>query len=54
MVVAVIGDEATVKWFRPRRGRVHLEPDNPDYETITVHREFQLAGKVVGVLRRFE
>jgi repressor LexA len=54
MVVAVIGDEATVKWFRPRRGRIHLEPDNPDYETITVQREFQLAGKVVGVLRRFE
>jgi repressor LexA len=54
MVVAIIGDEATVKWFRPRRGRVYLEPDNPDYETITVDREFQLAGKVVGVLRRFE
>jgi repressor LexA len=54
MVVAIIGDEATVKWFRPRRGAICLEPDNPDYEPITVDREFQLAGKVVGVLRRFE
>jgi repressor LexA len=54
MVVAIVGDEATVKWYRPQAGVVRLEPDNPDYEPIIVDREFQLAGKVVGVLRRFE
>lgn len=57
MVVALIGDEATVKWYRPGRGRVILAPDNPEFEPIEVTAqspEFQIAGKVVGVLRRFE
>jgi repressor LexA len=57
MVVALVGDEATVKWFRPGKSSVVLAPDNPDFEPIEVTRqspEFRIAGKVVGVLRRFE
>lgn len=57
MVVAIIGDEATVKWYRPKRNKVILEPDNPDFEPIVVDSqspEFRIAGKVVGLLRRFE
>lgn len=53
MVVAIIEDEATVKWYRPRRGQVYLEPDNPRYKPILVSREAQLAGKVIGMMRRF-
>jgi repressor LexA len=57
MVVALIGDEATVKWYRPGRAKIILAPDNPEFEPIEVTAEspeFQIAGKVVGVLRRFE
>jgi repressor LexA len=53
MVVAIIEDEATVKWYRPQGKKILLEPDNPDFEVIEVTREFQLAGKVVGVFRRY-
>ena len=53
MVVAIIEDDATVKWFRPRDGKVYLEPDNPGFEPIVVTRQFVLAGKVVGMMRRF-
>ena len=57
MVVALVGDEATVKWYRPGKTSVVLAPDNPDFEPIEVTRlspELRIAGKVVGVLRRFE
>lgn len=55
IVVAVIGDEATVKRFYPENGRIRLEAANPDYGPIIVDRGvpgFRLAGKVVGLIRR--
>ncbi|MCP4631829.1 MAG: transcriptional repressor LexA [candidate division Zixibacteria bacterium] len=55
IVVAVIGDEATVKRFFPERKRVRLEPENPDFGPIIVEKEspgFYIAGKVIGLLRR--
>ena len=55
IVVAVIGEEATVKKFYPDRGRVRLEPANPDFGPIIVDKNapgFFIAGKVVGLLRR--
>jgi len=55
IVVAVIGDEATVKRFYPENGRIRLEADNPDYGPIIVDRAvpgFRLAGKVVGLIRK--
>ena len=55
IVVALVGDEATVKRLRLRRGRVELHPDNPDYEPIfPAPNEVQLLGKVVEVRRRLE
>jgi repressor LexA len=57
MVVAILGDEATVKWYRPKGDRIYLEPDNPDFRPIKVDDsspELRIAGKVVGMLRRFE
>jgi repressor LexA len=55
IVVAVIGDEATVKRFFPERRRVRLQPENAAYGPIIVERDapgFYLAGKVVGLMRR--
>lgn len=55
IVVAVIGDEATVKKFYPDRNRVRLEPANPEFGPIIVDKDapgFFIAGKVVGLLRR--
>ncbi len=55
IVVAVIGEEATVKKYVPQRNRVKLEPANPAFKPILVDRkspEFRIAGKVIGLLRR--
>lgn len=55
IVVAVIGEEATVKRYVPQRNRVKLEPANPVFKPILVDRkseEFRIAGKVIGLLRR--
>jgi repressor LexA len=57
IVVAVIGDEATVKRYFPRRDRILLLPENEDFKPIEVREtdpEFRLAGKVVGVFRRLD
>ncbi len=55
IVVAVIGEEATVKKFYPERSRVRLEPANEAFGPIIVDRNapgFFIAGVVVGLLRR--
>ena len=55
IVVAVIGEEATVKRYVPQKNRVKLEPANPDFKPIVVDRksaDFRIAGKVIGLLRR--
>jgi repressor LexA len=52
IVVAQIGDEATVKRLRHVDGRVHLMPENAAYEPIVPDEEVTLAGVVVGVLRK--
>jgi|SRR5688572_11280928 len=53
MVVAMIGDEATVKYYQPKGDRVELVPDNPAYEPIQVRgdAEFKILGIVKGVIR---
>nr|MBN2278017.1 transcriptional repressor LexA [candidate division Zixibacteria bacterium] len=57
IVVAIIGEEATVKRYYPENGRIRLQPENDSYEPIRVDKnspEFSLAGKVVGLMRRFK
>jgi repressor LexA len=53
MVVALIGEEATVKYYRPHADRVELVAANPAYEPIQVEAgsEFKLLGIVRGVIR---
>jgi repressor LexA len=56
MVVALIGDEATVKFYRPERDSIRFVPANPDYAPIVVRKEdfrpTQLLGLVIGVYRK--
>ena len=51
IVVAQIGDEATVKRFFREEDHVRLQPENSAYEPI-ISREVEILGKVVGVMRR--
>ena len=53
IIVALVGEEATVKYYRPREDSVELVPANPKYEPIVVAEEsdFRILGIVRGVLR---
>jgi len=56
IVVALIGDEATVKRYYPERDRIRLEPANPQFGPIIVEKDtpgFRIAGRVVGLYRRY-
>jgi repressor LexA len=51
IVVALVGDEATVKRFFRERDHVRLQPENEAMEPIRT-RDAQLLGRVVGLCRR--
>lgn len=53
IVVALVGDEATVKYYRPKDDSVELVPANAKYEPIVVaeESEFRILGTVRGVIR---
>jgi len=63
IVVALLGDEATVKRFVRREGRpgsgreseIILKPENKEYKPIVVRAgtQFSLIGKVVGSIRKY-
>ncbi len=56
IVAALLGNEATVKRFQQRSGKVVLESENPEFESIVVspdRQDFQLIGVVVGLLRNY-
>ena len=56
IVVALIGDEATVKYYYPERDYVRFQPANAQMAPILVRatdfRSTMLLGKVVGLYRR--
>jgi repressor LexA len=51
IVVALLGDEATVKRYFREADAIRLQPENPDYEPI-VSREVEILGRVIGVFRK--
>ncbi|HVP14101.1 MAG TPA: transcriptional repressor LexA [Terriglobales bacterium] len=53
IIVALVGTEATVKYYRPRGNTIELAPANAKYEPISVtpDHEFRILGIVTGVLR---
>lgn len=53
IVVALIGDEATVKRFYKEDGHFRLQPENDAFEPIIVD-EVVLLGKLVAIYRNFE
>ncbi len=52
IVVALIGDEATVKTFYKEDDYVRLQPENQFLEPIIVKDNLSILGKVTGVFRR--
>lgn len=52
IVVALLGDEATVKTFYKEKGFVRLQPENQYLEPIIVKENISILGKVIGVFRR--
>lgn len=56
IVVAMIGEETTVKRFERKGARVLLNPENQEYAPIVVTArspELRILGKVVGVYREY-
>jgi repressor LexA len=53
IVVGLLGDEATVKYYQPKRGHIELVAANSKYEPIMVNAdtEFRIIGVVRGVIR---
>ncbi len=55
IVVALVGDEATVKRLVIRKRGIELHPENPDFPVITPDpREVRILGKVIQVRRYLE
>jgi repressor LexA len=55
IVVALVGDEATVKRLRVNRGTIELHPDNPDFQPIIPDpSELVILGKVIEIRRYME
>jgi repressor LexA len=50
IVVALVGDEATVKKLRKKRTKIYLEPANSRYKPI--EKPFKVIGKVIEIRRK--
>ena len=53
-VVALIGEEATVKKLIKSQGKYFLQPANAKYQPIPVTAEVSIVGKVVHVVREYK
>jgi repressor LexA len=56
IVVALVNEEATIKRILFKKDAIILQPEHPSMHPIQVRRgekNFQIIGKVVGILRRF-
>ena len=51
IVVALIGDEATVKTYYKEKDHIRLQPENKDMDPILV-RDVKILGKVIGLYRK--
>jgi len=51
IVVALIGEEATIKTFYKEKGYFRLQPENQYMEPIIVRGDITILGKVIGVFR---
>ncbi|OGS34152.1 MAG: repressor LexA [Elusimicrobia bacterium RIFOXYB2_FULL_49_7] len=53
IVVALIGEEATVKRLAQRGSHLFLDPANPDFSPIALTSEASIIGKVLQVVRDY-
>jgi repressor LexA len=56
IVVALVGDDATLKRFYREDGRIRLQPENPEMQPIFVgpdDNNISIIGKMVGLLRQY-
>ncbi|MBS1261378.1 MAG: LexA repressor [Calditrichaeota bacterium] len=56
IIVALIGEEATVKYYQPERGRIVLNPANEYMKPIEIdpaRDDFHILGVVVSLFRRY-
>ncbi len=53
IVVALIGEEATVKTFYKENGHYRLQPQNPDFDPI-IAEEVSILGRVISLYREYE
>ncbi len=54
IIVALIGEDVTVKTLRKRNGSYFLDPANDAYQPIPVDGEVSIVGKVTKVLRNYK
>jgi len=57
IAAALIGDEATIKYFFKENNSIRLQPANPAMDPIIIHdtnEEVKVIGKVVGIIRDIE
>lgn len=52
IVVALLGDEATVKRFFKETDYIRLQPENDNYQPILT-QDVSILGKVIGLVRRY-
>lgn len=53
IVCAIIDGEATIKRYYPEKDCIRLEPANQTFQPIIAKRDFVIAGKVIGLFRRY-
>lgn len=53
IVVAIMGEEATVKRLAKRGASLFLDPANPDFQPIPLTAEVSIIGKVLQVVRDY-
>jgi repressor LexA len=54
-VIALIGDDATIKQYHRRGPRIELRPANPRMRPILVNEgDIQIQGVVIGLIRKFD
>lgn len=52
-IVALVGEEATVKHLKKNGKDYYLEAANPKYKPIKINEDTAIIGKVISVIRRF-
>jgi len=53
-IVALIGEEATVKHLTRKGSQYYLEPANVNYEPTPINADISIIGKVISVVRKLQ